>query len=76
MTVLSDLKVSHIVFILLIPLKVLSCVAVERVSLRKLISTCELYAKENDNIYNVRKTEYMIVKPSSMRTSEFPPLYL
>ena len=45
-------------------------------ALRKLISTCELYAIENDIIYNVKKTEYMIFKPSSMRTSEFPPLYL
>ena len=45
-------------------------------ALRKLISTCELYALENDIIYNVKKTEYMIFKPSSMRTSEFPPLYL
>ena len=45
-------------------------------ALRKLISTCELYAIENDIIYNVKKTEYMIFKPSSMRTYEFPPLYL
>ena len=37
--------------------------------LRKLFSTCELYAIENDIIYNVKKTEYMIFKPSSMRTS-------
>ena len=45
-------------------------------ALRKLISTCEFYAIENDIIYNVKKTEYMIFKPSSMRISEFPPLYL
>ena len=38
-------------------------------ALRKLISTCELYAIENDIIYNVKKTEYMIFKPSSMRIS-------
>ena len=40
-------------------------------ALRKLISTIELYAMENDIIYNIKKTEYMIFKPSSMRTSEF-----
>ena len=44
-------------------------------ALRKLISTCELYAIENE-VYNVKKTKYMIFKPSSMRTSEFSPLYL
>ena len=45
-------------------------------ALRKLISTCKLYAIENDIIYNVKKTEYMTFKPSSKRTSEFPPLYV
>ena len=45
-------------------------------ALQKLISTCESYAMENDIIYDITKTEYMIFKPSSMRTSEFPPMYL
>ena len=44
------------------------CLAPSMKALKKLISTCELYAMENDIIYDIKKTEYRIFKPSSMRT--------
>ena len=45
-------------------------------ALQLLINECVLFAKENDLVFNRKKTKFLCVKPTSMKTLYVPDFYL